>query len=123
MDGRPLYVEAVGVVESLGNIFFGNFLHCGIFLVGSFYYLIVHVGEVLNVCHLISLVLKITSYRVKNNVGTRVSDMDIVIDRGAADIHFYLSGLHGHKFFLFSCKSIIDFHLLFSFILFTAAGF
>ena len=111
-------IHCLHILSAFGNIPLGDRICVHALLDGLFNDLVVHVSKVGYKIHLIALILKISADRIEYDHGTGVSDMDQVIDRGAADIHFYFSRLHRNELFFSSGKGIIDFHgLLLFFIL------
>ena len=118
MNSSSFYIKTIGVSESFFNKSFGNLFHCRIFFISFFNYFIVNVCKVLYVRYFISLMLHISAHGVENNIRTCVSNMNIVIYRRTAYIHFYFSGFHRYKLFFLSCKSIVNIHNIFSFTVF-----
>ena len=47
---------------------------------------------------------------VKENIGTEIADMRIIIHRGSAGVHLDFSGLVGNQFVLASGQGIVDQH-------------
>ena len=113
MNRSSFYIEGSRILIILFDVFFADFRSSYAFLFGSVYYLIVHVGEVLNKFHLVASVFQILSQCVKNYKGSGVPDMEKIINRRPADIHLNLSFLYGNEFLFSSGKGIIYFHPLF----------
>ena len=84
--------------------------------------LVVHIREVRDEVHLVTLILKIAANRVEEDHGPRVSDMDEVVYGGSADIHSDLSRLDRDKLFLVSGQCIENFHNVSFPLLVSAAG-
>ena len=104
-DIKTLCVDPEFLYIPLGNLLDGYAL-----LVCLFYELIVDVGKVLNKIDLIASPLEITPQHVENAKGTGVSDVDIVVNRGAAGINLGLSLGYGDKLLFFPCQSVENFH-------------
>jgi 3D (Asp-Asp-Asp) domain-containing protein len=58
------------------------------FVRGPLDYLVVNVGEVLDVAYLVTLVLKVTSQDVEDDVAKGVADVGGGIGGNSADVHF-----------------------------------
>ena len=68
---------------------------------------VIYVCEVLNVCYFIAFVFHVTSYCIEYNVRSCVTDVDVIVYCGAANVHFYFAFLHRYEFFLLSCHCVI----------------
>ena len=110
MDGGLLYIESSGVLKIFCYIFFTDLACRNTFFFGPVDYLVVHIGEILDIFYFVSSVLQIFPHGIKHHKRTGVSYMKIVIYRRPADIHLYLAFFDRHKFFFFSCEGIIDLH-------------
>ena len=108
MNRSFLHAETAGVLKVGFDVFVGQIFGIHAFFVGAVDDLIVHIGEVLDISHIIAAVGKVAAHHIKGHDGTGVAQMDIVIGGGAADIHFDFSLFHGNKFFFFVSQCIID---------------
>ncbi len=88
----------------------GDLLGRATLLVGAVDDLVVHVGEVLGKRHLVALVLQVAADDVKGQEGAAVAHVDLVVDRGAADIHADLARLDGLELDLLVKLGVIDEH-------------
>ena len=107
MYGCSFYIQTICIAECFFNVFIGDFRHGFAFLIGSVDDFVINVREVLHIGNLVALIFQIASYGIKNNVGSCVADMDVIVHSRTANVHFYLAFLHGYEFFLLSCHSII----------------
>ena len=105
--GCSFYIQTICIAECFFNVFIGDFRHGFAFLIGSVDDFVINVREVLHIGNLVALIFQIASYGIKNNVGSCVADMDVIVHSRTANVHFYLAFLHGYEFFLLSCHSII----------------
>ena len=76
-------------------------------------YLVVDIGEVLNIENLVSAELKIPAERVEYAQGAGVSDVDKVVDRRTARVDFYGAGSDGLQLLFLSCHGVVDLHIIF----------
>ena len=108
---RGAHAQQLGVLkirrdEPVGQLLDGNPL-----FVGAADHLIVDVGEVLHERHLVAAMLEIAAQRVEHDERARVADMEIFVNRRAADVHFYLARLQRHKLFLLAGHGIENLHV------------
>ena len=94
-----LHIHILHILFALCNIALGNNMGIYAFFIGLFDDFVVHIRKVGNKFHLISLVFKIPAHSVKHDHGTGISDMDQIVYRRAAHIHFHLSRCNRLKFF------------------------
>ena len=107
MGGRGFDVHSSHIFLTLFDVTLGNFFGGNAFLVGFCDDFIIHIGKVGHIVDLVALVLHVTAGCVKNDHRAGISDMDKVINRGAADVHLDLSRLQRHKFFFFLCQCVV----------------
>ena len=112
MGGGRLYIHALHILLALPDVPLGDLLGGYSFLNGFVDDLVVHVSKVGHVVHIVSLVLKIPAHRIKHDHRPCVPDMDEIIDRGPADIHFHLPRLQGDEFLFSLSQCVIQLHLL-----------
>jgi len=74
--------------------------------------LVIHVGEVLGEGDLVSLVHEITPNDIEGEERASVADVDLIVYRGATDVHADLVGLDGPKLFLAMGLGVVDLHWL-----------
>ena len=116
MNGGLSDIKSLGVCPKFLYIPLGNLLNGGALLVGLVYKLIVDVGEILNEIDLIASPLKVSSEHIKNAKRAGVSDVNIVIDGGAAGINFRLPLFYRNKLLFLSGQGIENFHFKKSFL-------
>ena len=112
MHGRRCDVERLRVLVVLLDIFLADFRRGHAFLSRLVDDLVVHVGEVLDEVDLLAAVLEVLAHRVEDDERARVADVEIVIDRRAADVHVDDTFLLRDEFFFSSCQCVIDLHIL-----------
>ena len=83
-------------------------------LIGTVDDLVVDVGQVLGERHGVALVGQIAPDHVEAEERACIADMDLVVDRGAADIHADLARLDRLELLLLVHLAVIDKHLRFS---------
>ena len=71
---------------------------------------VTHVGDVHNTLNRIANIAQSLFQHILHNVGAEVTDMGIVIDRGAAGIHLDQFGIIRNKQFLLMRKRVIQIH-------------
>ena len=86
MNVGTAYVQTVGVCEVFSDSILGNLVSGLAELVCLLDYLVVDIGEVLNIENLVSAELKIPAERVEYAQGAGVSDVDKVVDRRTARV-------------------------------------
>ena len=107
VNSCSFYIQAVSIAESFFNVLVGDIGHCYAFFICSVDDFVIYVCEVLNVCYFIAFVFHITSYCIEYNVRSCVTDVDVIVYCGAANVHFYFAFLHRYEFFLLSCHCVI----------------
>ena len=65
-----------------------------------------HVGDVAHIAHLVAEMAQQFEQHVVGDSRSRVSQMGVAVDGGAADIHAHMAGMHGHEEFLAVRKGI-----------------
>ena len=110
MYGRFLDVERCSILVVFLDIFFGDLRRSNAFLLRTFDDLVIDIGKVLHEFYLVAVVFQIFSERVEYNEGSRVADVEIVVDRRSADIHLDLAFFDRHELLFFSRQSIINLH-------------
>ncbi len=105
------HVESRRVLEILGDVLLAYLRSRHALLSGLVYYLIIHIGEILDEFHLISSVFEILPESIEYHERSRVSDMEIVVYRRPADVYPGLSFFYWLEFLFFSRKCIIYLHL------------
>ena len=109
LRGR-LHIHPFHVFLAFFDITLGNGIGIHSLFNGLLDDLIVHIGKVGNKIHLVALVFKIPSDRIKHDHRPRISYMNEVVYRRSADIHLDLSRFQRHKFFLLPRQCIKNFH-------------
>ena len=104
-DIHPLHVLLALLDIALGN---DGRIHA--FLDRCLDDLVIHIREIGDIIHIIALVKEIAPHCIKEDHGTRVPDMDEIVDGGPADVHPDFSGLQRHKIFLVLCHRIKNLH-------------
>ena len=102
MDGGLADVESLGVCPKFLYITLGDLLNGDAFLVGFVDELIVDVGKILNKIDLIASPFEISSEHIENAKRTGISDVDVIVNGGAAGIDLGLSLFYGNKLLFFS---------------------
>ena len=112
VHGRGLDVEARHILLALIDVSLGD--DCGVdaLFLGLLDDLVIDVREVGYIVDLVSFVFKIAPDRVKNDHGTRISDVDQVVDGGSAYIHAHLAGFERHKFLFGPGHCVKDLHCI-----------
>src|SRR5699024_12413447 len=95
-----------------------SLLSAALFLYVLCYDLVVNVCKIRYIIYFITSVLHISAACIEDDHRPGISNMDKVIDRTSAYIHFHLSFFQRNEFFFSLCQGIIDFHFLFLFFLF-----
>ena len=68
------------------------------------------IRKILNKPYIFSFIFKITAHSVKDDSRPGVADMDVIINRRPAGVHFHLAGLDGHKLLFFAGHGVVNFH-------------
>ena len=110
--GRRHDIQSIGILDVLGLKLAGNLLHGGPLLLPLLDELVINVGDVGDIVDLAAAVFQITAQCVKDDHRAGIADMDIVIDRRAADIDAVLALLLGGEFLFPACHRIEDLHSL-----------
>ena len=97
-----LHMQRLHVLLALRDIALRNHGRVRALLVRFLDDLVVHVREVRHVIDVIAPVLHIAAHRVKHDHGSRVTNVNQVINRRSADVHADLSLLQGHKLLFLS---------------------
>ena len=105
-DTEAVHLLDEGVRELLGNLSGGAALFVG--TVDDF---VVDVGEVLGKRDLIALEHEVAANHVERQERARVADVDLVVDRGAADVHADLALFDGLKLLFAVRLAVIDEHV------------
>ena len=74
--------------------------------------LVIDIREVGYIVYLVPLVFKIASHRIKYDHGTRIADVDQVVNGRTAYIHAHLAGFDRHKFLFASGHCVKDLHCI-----------
>ena len=80
-------VQRIHGLEEVFDVAFGQLAGFDTLLFGALYYLVVHVGEVLDVAHLEAQMLQVAAQHVEGDVAQGVADVGCGIGRHAADVH------------------------------------
>ena len=110
--GGGLDVQTVGIPDVLGLKLAGDLLHRGAFLLALFDELVINIGDVGDIVDLVAAVFQIAAQRIKDDHRARVADVDIVVNRRAADIDAVLALLLGDKFLFLAGHGVEDLHSL-----------
>ena len=110
MNVRIHNVEAVGILLVLGNVLFRDLEGFNAFLVCLLYDLVINVSKVLNVLYLISAVLKVSSENIERTDRSRVSYVDVVVNRWSTGIDIDNTVGKRLEFFFFSCHRVVEQH-------------
>ena len=110
--GGGLDVQAVGIPDVLGLKLAGDLLHRGALLLALFDELVINIGDVGDIVDLVAAVFQIAAQRVKDDHRARIADVDIVVNRRAADIDAVLALLLGDKFLFLAGHGVEDLHSL-----------
>lgn len=73
---------------------------------------IINICKVRNVIYIVSLIFEISSYRIKHDHWSGITDMNVVIYRRSTNIHSNLSLMYWNEFFLLFGKCIIQLHVI-----------
>ena len=121
VNGSVPHIKSVRIGFVLGNVLLADLFEGGAFFVCAIDYLIVDIGEVLNIGDLVALVFKIASEHIEYADGTGVAYVNVVVNGGTACVNAEFALVQRDKFFFLSGESIINFHELFSFSVFLIA--
>ena len=110
--GGGLDVQTVGIPDVLGLKLAGDLLHRGALLLALFDELVINIGDVGDIVDLVAAVFQIAAQRIKDDHRARVADVDIVVNRRAADIDAVLALLLGDKFLFLAGHGVEDLHSL-----------
>ena len=110
MHVRLHHAQGLGVLEVLSDIFLGDGVHGGMFLVGAANHFVVNVGKVLHKLDLVAHVGEKAPQGVENDKRPRVADVEIVIHRRPAGVNAHLALVDGHEFFLFARHGVENLH-------------
>ena len=99
--GGSLDVQTVGIPDVLGLKLAGDLLHRGALLLAFFDELVINIGDVGDIVDLVAAVFQIAAQRIKDDHRARIADVDIVVNRRAADIDAVLALLLGGQIPLF----------------------
>ena len=102
--------EAVHLLDEGGRELLGHIGRGATLVVGAVDDLVVNVREVLGKGDLVALVHEITADDVEGQEGPGVADVDLVVDRGTADVHANLALLDGDKLLLAVRLAVVDEH-------------
>src|SRR5699024_949267 len=89
-----------------------SLLSAALFLYVLCYDLVVNVCKIRYIIYFITSVLHISADCIEDDHRPGISNMDKVIDRRSAYIHFHFSFFQRNEFFFSLCQGIIDFHFL-----------
>ena len=81
-------------------------------LLAFFDQFIVNISDIGDIQHLVAKVLQIAAQRVKDDHRARIADVDIVVNRRAADIDAVLALLLGDKLLFLAGHGVEDLHSL-----------
>ena len=110
--GRRHDIQAVGILDVLSLKLAGNLLHGGSLLLSLLDELVINIGDVGDIVDLVAAVFQIAAQRIKDDHRARVADVDIVVNRRAADIDAVLALLLGDKFLFLAGHGVEDLHSL-----------
>ena len=99
MDGGPLDVEAIGILEIFIDETVGQLADGDAFFVGTFDHLVVDISEILDIIDRIATVEQETAKGVIRNKGPGIAQVEKIVDSRTADVHLDLAGLDGLEFF------------------------
>ncbi len=95
VDRGRLDVQLPGVLVVQGDVPLRHLPEVHPLLAGAVDDLVVHVGEVLDVGHLVAQVLQVAADHVARHEGEHVPHVGLVLDGHAADVHAHLAGAQG----------------------------
>ena len=110
MSGSRFYIHICHIFFTFCNITFGDFFRRHPFFNCFCNDFIIYIGKVRNIVYIIAFVFHISSYGIEYNHRTCISNMNKVVYRWSAHIHFYFSFFKRYKFFFFLCQCVINFH-------------
>ena len=116
---RVADIESVGVGPELFYIALGNLGEINMLLVCASDYFIVDIRKILDELHIVAAIFEIAAQDIEDAQRAGVADVDIVIHGRTAGVHLDLARSYRDELFLFSCESVIDFHLYLPFSQFT----
>ena len=105
-------IKSSCIFEILLYVLLGYLRRCDALLPCSVDDLVIYVSKVLNELYIISAIFEISSERVKHNKRSRISDMEIVINRRSAHIYLYLALLERNELLLLIGKSVVYSHII-----------
>ena len=105
------YIHVCHIFLALFDIAGGNFL-CGNTLFNGFFDdFVIYICKVGYIINLVSFIFHVSSYRIKNNHRTGISDMDQIVNCRSANIHLYLALFQRYEFLFSSCECVKNLHV------------
>ena len=111
MFGCRLHIHPFHILLTFCDVSLRNFLRRNAFFNCFLNDLVIHIRKIGNVIDIVSLIFKISSYGVKYDHRSCISDMNKIIHGRTADIHFHFPRLQRYKFFFSSCQCVKYFHV------------
>ena len=110
--GGGLDVQTVRVLDVLGLKLAGNLLHRGPLLLAFLDEFVINVGDVGDVVDLVAAVFQVAAQGVEHDHRARVADVNIIINRRAADIDAIFALLLGGELLFLAGHGVEDLHSL-----------
>ena len=108
--GGALDVEGVHGSEVIADELLNECVLRHAALLGALDYLVVNVGEVLDVADAVALVFQVAPQGVEDDVAEGVPDMGSRVGGYAADVHFDFVGVGGDEGLNLPAQGVVEFH-------------
>ena len=105
------YIHICHILLALFDITGRDFLCGNALFNGLLDDLIIYIGKVGYIIYFISFIFHISAHRIKNDHRAGISDMDQIVYRRSADIHFYFSFFQRYKFLFSACQCVKNLHV------------
>ena len=102
------YIHTFHILFTFGYVLFGYLISTYLLFYCPVNDLVVNIGKIGNEIHLITLIYKIPSYRVKKNHRSCITYMYKIVYSRSADIYFNLALLQRHKLFFSFTECVIN---------------
>ena len=105
------YIHICHIFFALFNVTCGDLFCRNAFLDGFLDDLVIYICKVGYIVYFISFIFHISSYRIKNDHRTGISNMDQIIYSRSADIHLYLALFQRYEFLFSPCQCVKNLHV------------
>jgi hypothetical protein len=98
------------IFKKSSGVFISNLVKVSVFRDGLLNDLVVDIGDVLNVANFISQILKVATYNIEDDEGTRIANVKVILNRWSAGIELKLAFLQRDEILFTSGFGIIELH-------------